>query len=223
MRSCLNPDGGDASVDISVIMPSYLGDYPGCAIDREAKFIRAVRSFLRASSGLEAELIIVADGCEITERLYWRRFSLHKSIRFASMDKQPLFSGRVRQQGLDMARGRWIAYLDSDDYFGRDHLRLLKLAMDSHTDCEWLYYDDATPRIKRKWMRTYHKVRPRLVELRPERIGTSAIVHRNSRQVQWGDGYGHDWRLIESMLSLPHAKIAAAQYMVCHIPGEIDA
>lgn len=210
-------------MDISVIMPSYLGEYPGCAVDRQSKFLRAVRSFIRASRGLDVELIIVSDGCDVTERLYWRRFSFYKNIRFAKLEKQPLFSGRVRQLGIEMARGRWIAYLDSDDYFGSDHLRLLRRAMDQHSDCEWLYYDDATPRVKRKWMRTYHKVRPRHVELQPERIGTSALFHSNSGRVFWGDGYGHDWQLIERLLSLPHAKIAEAQYMVCHIPGEIDA
>ena len=31
---------------ISVVMASFLGDYPGCAKDRVKKFIRSVNSFL---------------------------------------------------------------------------------------------------------------------------------------------------------------------------------
>ena len=49
----------------SVIMASYLGNYPGCANNREAKFIRSVKSFLNQSYD-NKELIIVSDGCEIT-------------------------------------------------------------------------------------------------------------------------------------------------------------
>ena len=32
---------------ISVIMPVYLGEYEGCATNREDKFIRAIHSFLQ--------------------------------------------------------------------------------------------------------------------------------------------------------------------------------
>ena len=39
----------DTKIKVSVIMPSFLGEYEGCASDRENKFIRAVHSFLENS------------------------------------------------------------------------------------------------------------------------------------------------------------------------------
>ena len=51
---------------LSVIMPSFLGEYDGCASDRENKFIRSVHSFLENSID-EKELIVVGDNCEITK------------------------------------------------------------------------------------------------------------------------------------------------------------
>jgi glycosyltransferase involved in cell wall biosynthesis len=59
---------------VSVIMASYLGDYPGRATNPEQKFIRAVKSFLTQTYE-NKELIIVADGCDTTERLYQYNFS----------------------------------------------------------------------------------------------------------------------------------------------------
>ena len=41
---------------LSVIMPSFLGEYDGCATDREKKFVRAVQSFLD-NTLIEKELI----------------------------------------------------------------------------------------------------------------------------------------------------------------------
>ena len=53
---------------ISVVMASFLGEYEGCASDRENKFIRAVRSFL-GNKYENKELVIVGDCCSITENI----------------------------------------------------------------------------------------------------------------------------------------------------------
>ena len=54
---------------ISVVMQSYLGDYPGSRKDSKNKFVRAVSSFLRQTHE-DKELVIVSDGCEDTKKLY---------------------------------------------------------------------------------------------------------------------------------------------------------
>ena len=58
---------------VSVIMPVYLGEYEGCATNREDKFIRAVNSFLQNNLS-DSELIIVSDDCLITKNIVNDKF-----------------------------------------------------------------------------------------------------------------------------------------------------
>lgn len=67
---------------ISVIMQSYLGDYPGARSNPKYKFVRAVNSFLLQKHP-DKELIIVSDGCEETKALYENCFSSFSNIKFA--------------------------------------------------------------------------------------------------------------------------------------------
>ena len=60
-------------IELSVIMPSFLGEYDGCASDRENKFVRAVHSFLENTLE-QKELIVVGDNCPITEKLLIENF-----------------------------------------------------------------------------------------------------------------------------------------------------
>jgi glycosyltransferase involved in cell wall biosynthesis len=46
------------SKKVSVIMPVYLGEYDGCASDRETKFKRAINSVIQ-SSYKNLELVII--------------------------------------------------------------------------------------------------------------------------------------------------------------------
>ena len=93
-------------VVLSVIMPSFLGEYEGCASDRENKFIRAVHSFLE-NSLLEKELIVVGDNCEITENIlndYFKHEINIGRIKFYQFkNKQKLFSGSLRSKGIELA------------------------------------------------------------------------------------------------------------------------
>jgi len=77
---------------ITVVMPSYLGEYRGAATNREEKLRRAIRSFLAQNIG---HLIIIADGCQKTVDIA-SEFN-HPSISCHLIDKQPLFSGMLGQ------------------------------------------------------------------------------------------------------------------------------
>jgi glycosyltransferase involved in cell wall biosynthesis len=191
---------------ISVIMPVYLGEYPGCASDRVRKFQRAVKSF-DLQTYIQKELIIVCDGGwdEIKKALE-PLFILNKDkITFIEIEKQHLFSGNVRNEGLKVATGDIICYLDSDDFFGRNHL--MNIADNFPADCQWVHFNDYVSLLNgdiicRNVFPYYGK------------IGTSSIAHRRSIGNWKGcDGYGHDYLFIENLCILKTKRYGAANIM----------
>ncbi len=199
----------------SIVMPVYLLPYEvnriKSASSPEDKFIRAVSSFINQSFD-DAELIIISDGCDKTAEIYNKKFSVYPKIRFKKIQKQPLFSGNVRQTGIEIAQGEIITYLDHDDFIGVDHLKIINDNFDPNY--KWCFYNDYLIQGKEnnELLFKIREVSPTLYY-----IGTSMISHLKSLNVQWPDGYAHDWRMIESCL-LPHAgiKITTPRYYVCH-------
>lgn len=113
---------------ISVIMQSYLGEYPGSRTNPKEKFIRAVNSFL-AQKHEDKELIIVADKCQITMGVYNALYKDHPQIKCfyyedenSGMMYQNVYRGRPKQFGIEQATGDMISYLDSDDFILPNHL-----------------------------------------------------------------------------------------------------
>jgi len=199
---------------ISVIMASWLGAPNRKNLDK--KFVRAVNSFLNQTHQ-DKELIIIADGCQVTEYLYDEHFKDNPLVKFKLIDKQPLYSGNVRNAGLEMATGDIISYLDADDVIGKKHLEIIANGFDDKTDM--IYYND--------WLvldPTFKKFQKRYVDMRWASIGTSSISHRNLPSVKdcWLDGYGHDFLFMLKLnsLGLRHKKLKTnSQYFVAHYAG----
>lgn len=199
---------------ISVIMPVFLGDYDGCADNREEKFKSAVISFTRQSYK-NCELIIISDGCDGAEKIY-NGALVYDNIIFKKIDKQLLFSGNVRAEGLKLATGDIICYLDSDDMFGVNHLKSIATEFKYHSKFDWVYYNDLIIQPNQEPIN-------RPVEVIEGSIGTSSICHRKECKATWKgcDGYGHDWSFITQLINQhpSHGKIYGAEYFVCHIPN----
>lgn len=136
---------------ISVIMQSYLGDYPGARSNPKYKFVRAVNSFLLQKHP-DKELVIVSDGCEDTKALYESCFSSFSNIKFAyvgrgnlprtyeTRDNKKYFRGLPREIGRTLADGEIITYMDSDDIILPSRLTALDSAW-SNADVSkiWAY------------------------------------------------------------------------------------
>ena len=207
-------------IELSVVMPSFLGEYDGCASDRENKFVRAVHSFLENSLE-EKELIIIGDNCSTTERLLFVHFSEQiesGKIKFHQFrKKQKLFSGALRSKGIELASGEYISYLDTDDILGQNHLSVILNQVKSN-NLDWAYFND--------YLNTDAGLITKKVELKKDSIGTSSIIHRKNKRIDWDkcDGYGHDFKFIERLIkwSDNKDKIYGATYIICHIPNQID-
>lgn len=202
---------------ISVIMASYLGEYPGCASNRVFKFKRAVDSFILQNYN-NKELIIVSDGCDITESLYNELYKNNENIIFVKIEKQVTFSGETRNKGIELSTGDYICYLDTDDFLSRQHLENISKQITTH---DWYYYDD---RIVTKYNNIddfEFNLRINLPEI--NRIGTSTIIHKKNH-IRWTSGYAHDWVFIKAQIDngLNYMKINNDNYNVCHIPNMID-
>lgn len=179
------------------------------AENMDIKFRRAVNSFL-SQTYHNKELIVVSDGCLQTVKILISAYSYElfsEIIKLRVLSKQPIFSGFVRQAGLEMADGHVICYLDADDFFGRNHLKIIA---DNFAE-EWVYYDDYI-------VKDIHNPKDfkRIVKPEIAKIGTSSIAHLKNIDIKWGGGYGHDWAIIEKLLSLPYRKIPTPEYFVCH-------
>lgn len=177
--------------------------------------MRAVRSFKNQTHD-DKELIIVSDGCEITNNLYEFNFEQEENISLVKIPKQPLYSGNMRNAGLEKATGDIIAYLDADDAWGNKHLETI---VEQFTDdVGFVYYDDFLVMSK-----DFKKLQRRHVETRFASIGTSSTCHRNVPGLKWGTGYGHDWLFVLKLAAkgLRSKKLEKApQYLVCHWGGE---
>lgn len=142
---------------ISVVMQSYLKNYPGARTNPEDKFIRAVNSF-KSQLYKNSELIIVADGCNITVDLYNSHFKDDENIQLIYVDKKnstkmyetvgdkTCYRGFPRRIGVSAATGGFITYMDSDDYILPEHLTIINKLRLTYPNSNWFinrtWYDN---------------------------------------------------------------------------------
>ena len=140
--------------DITWIMQSFLGEYPGSRSDSDKKFIRAVQSFIDINDP-RTQLVIASDGCDITHKLYHKYFKNYENIDYVYIDKntpkmyekgnsnQKYYRGLPRQVARSLAKGYLTAYIDSDDFLMPNASNIIKRW--------WNEYSRTNPEIEYKW------------------------------------------------------------------------
>ena len=135
-------------VKISIVMQVNLSDYPGARADAVNKFRRAVNSF-KNQIYKNAELIIVADGCNRAHQIYSREYSEETSIKFLYIDRTgtpkmyeetpdgKYYRGFPRRAGVGIATGDLITYMDSDDFLLPQFTMTLMLMYNSSPESDW--------------------------------------------------------------------------------------
>jgi glycosyltransferase involved in cell wall biosynthesis len=211
---------------ISVIMPSYLGEYKYAAADRDKKLVRAINSVLYQSYA-DWELMVVADGCPKTVEIV-KGFN-DPRIRGLMIDKKPLFSGTPRNTGIYYAKGEIMVYLDIDDMFGENHLKKI---VNSFGDSDWVWFDDRSFNVNKQ--RKGFIENPNFEDFHIHGVnvhvrgkcGTSNIAHKKFPGAYWrAEGtYYHDWVFINILkgISKNYKKIEPCEYLICHVPHLLD-
>jgi len=150
---------------VSVVMQSYLGEYPGSRTNSDVKFIRAVNSFLNQDDK-DSELIIVSDGCMKTHNLYYEHFKKNDRVKYAYIDKDTLnmyettdkkfYRGFPREVGRTLVTGEITTYMDSDDFILPNHISEIKLNWSKHNNISWL--------INLSWIENIHRFHNPILE-----------------------------------------------------------
>lgn len=138
---------GQEDTKVSIVMQSYLGDYPGARKEPVEKFIRAVKSF-QNQNYKNKELIIVSDGCKLTLNAYEKHFKKDIQIEFVYIDKntptmysklrgRKYYRGVPRRLGVSLSSGKLISYMDSDDYLLPNFIETCVAQYQKDTSLKW--------------------------------------------------------------------------------------
>ena len=121
------PDGRPPR--LSIILPTY---------DR-ARFMPEAIASIRAQAFDDWELIVVDDGStDGTRGLVEELFGgVRQPTRYVYQENQGAYG--ARNTGMDLARGQYVAFFDSDDLWLPHHLRDCVAALDENQDVDWVY------------------------------------------------------------------------------------
>lgn len=114
---------------ISVVLPTH----------QRLPLLREAVASVRAQTDGRWEMLIVDDGSTDGTAEYLAALAAEEPrVRpiLLPHDGNP---GRARNAGIAAARGRWIAFLDSDDTWRADKLALQRAAMEANPGLRWLY------------------------------------------------------------------------------------
>ena len=173
----------------SVVIPTY---------NRERYIARAIRSVLNQTCD-DYEVIVVDDGSTDRTRRIVREFG--RQVRYIRQPNRG--PSEARNTGIRAARGRYVAFLDSDDVFLPKKLEENKSFLERNPQCNFLYswyYDVRGGRRRLRKGKQYEdleRFRYRLYR-RDFTIRTSTVVVRRSSFEKVGlfhprYRYSQDW------------------------------
>jgi len=98
-------------IKVSVIVPIY----------NVEKYLRQCLQSIADQSLKEIEIICVDDGSTDASPKIVQEFA-EKDSRFIAVTQENGGAGKARNTGLRMAKGKYMSFLDSDDFFDKDML-----------------------------------------------------------------------------------------------------
>lgn len=124
---------------VSVIMTVY---------NREMYISTAIESVL-ATLNVDYELIIIDDASTDASVAIARKFENQYCNIIVYENEKNLGDYGNRNRGASYAKGKYITYLDSDDYYMPNGLEYIVSEMETHPDADWGILDEDSERDER--------------------------------------------------------------------------
>lgn len=130
---------------VSVIVPVY----------NVEKYLRQCLDSIINQTLDDIEIICVDDGSTDGSLSILREYT-NKDSRIYILQQQNLRAGIARNNGLKIAKGKYLSFLDSDDFFELDMLeKMYNKAEEDKSDiviCSWNSYDEKRQKIARDFI-----------------------------------------------------------------------
>ena len=121
----------DKSPTLSIVMPFF----------NQKDMVEHMIDSILANDYHDWELIAIDDGSEADVADYLtQRFKNDKRIKLIPRDREPKGAQTCRNMGMEMARGEFIVFFDSDDYVTTTCLRNRVLAMQQHPEHDFIVF-----------------------------------------------------------------------------------
>lgn len=141
------PATGRGAAVISVIIPTY----------NRAAFVREAVASVLGQSSLPGEVIVVDDGSTDETRQSLAAFS--RQIHYVRAPHAGVSA--ARNAGIKLARGEWLAFLDSDDLWLPGKLEAQERFMLDHPGIQVFQTDEI-------WIRNGRRINPKRYHCKPE-------------------------------------------------------
>ena len=100
------------------------------------RIVRAINSALNQSYK-DKEVIVVDDGSDIETRELYKQFKDIKLVQLERDNKTARTPSRARNEGIKVAKGNYICFLDSDNYYNVDFLKEMCKYNHDVMYCNW--------------------------------------------------------------------------------------
>ena len=138
-----NGNGEGPGPLVSVIIPAF----------QCAQYITQAIESVRSQSYGNLEVIVINDGSPDTPQLEQALAPYLQSIRY--LKQTTTGPAGARNNGIRQARGRYVAFLDSDDYWAPDHLRRQLTLFRLNPELDLVYCDCMLLKNDRPFARTF--------------------------------------------------------------------
>jgi glycosyltransferase involved in cell wall biosynthesis len=156
---------------VSIVLPTY----------NRAKFLPQAFDSIAQQTYTDWELIVVDDGSRDNTPEVIQELAPRLGRPVISIRQENAGPAEARNAGIERARGKYLAFFDSDDIWLPHHLQDCAAALDANTDMDWVFTTGRRVHYETKRVLIEHgfydvQPRPRFLSLHCKRVGDLRII-----------------------------------------------